>query len=1287
MSETTIDSLIIEIEGRSNGAAGQIDQLTGSLEKLKSSAALTRVTNNLNKLSMALSGLSKNSAGLGNIRALADSLKSLEGLGKVTNLTSALNQLKKIPEITKGLDTSTITQFAARMKELGNALAPLSTQIDRLSTGFGRLPNRIKSCVAATNQMSNSITATTGGMSGMFNMFGRASLYGLSLQRVGHAVAGWINEMNGYIENVNLFTVSMGKYAEEAQNYAEMVQDTMGIDASEWVRNQAIFENMASGFGMAEDKAYQLSKGLTELAYDISSFYNQPMEEVFQRLQSGIAGEIEPVRRWGIALDQASMKQWMLENGISANINSLNQADKAMIRYNMTVEAMASNGAIGDFARTLITPANALRVLQQQVTQLSRALGSLFIPMLIAVLPYIQAFVKVVTGAVRALAALFGFKMPEIDYSGIDATAGGIGGVADAAGDASKNLGNAAKKAKELKNATLGFDELNVISPPTDNAGAGGGGGGAGGAGGGGGLGLEPLDVWDKSIFDAISSKVDALVPKMQILLGVIAGIGAALLAWKIGKGIYEAIQLVQALKLAMRGFPNLAAAMMITDKQLSRFQKAYANCLMLQTAMNGLKTVGVAVGGAISTGFKMFANVLASGLITLKLFGTNMIGIVSKVAPVIAIITALAAIIVYLWKTNDNFRTEIIKIWDEIKEAFAPVGEALKTSLTEISNAFKPVIAQLTTAFSDAFLAVIKAFSTVLISLTPAITSIITALGQLLTSLAPVIAQLVNALAPIIVTIAQAISKVIIALAPLITTLINVLTPIITTIVSIISSVVSVISKVIAAISPLVEMLVKNLAGAIQGVGDTINNVVTAATPVIKALGDLFVKIFGTVITGAIDGFKASFKVITGFVKGLVTGDWSDMIEGLGELWDTVWSTMKNIAKNLWDALPGWVKEGMKEAYNKITGKWDEIKTWFNKNVKPKFTLRYWKEKFSNIGEALKDVFKSAVNGVINIVNKMIRGINDAVDFNIGKIKIAGKTVFEGTHVTLFKIPEIPAYKSGGVIEDGLFTMNRSEIAGKFNNGKSVVANNMQIIKGISDGVTNGINQAIGNDFRYYMQIVSTLMSQIKSTVTKSVTDTAKNLADMGRDIKGILDSALGTIGGQIDGLKSTLDSGFSSVSSAISSLESALGDLKLAEGNESQDSFWGDSTLGEMIDSGELNLGTFVEIAGNPVRRPISRFADGGFIEDGLFTMNRGEIAGKFNNGKSVVANNEQIIEGISQGVYEAMMRASSGESDDKPLNVNVYLDGKQIAKSVEKRNNEKGRSLLGNGLGYNY
>ena len=106
-----------------------------------------------------------------------------------------------------------------------------------------------------------------------------------------------------------------GTYPHKGAMHMEAAR-RLGVDISEFIRNQAIFKNMADGFGVAEEQAYKLSKGLTELAYDMSSFYNVNMEEVFQRLQSGVAGEIEPVRRWGIALDQASMKQWMLQKGI-----------------------------------------------------------------------------------------------------------------------------------------------------------------------------------------------------------------------------------------------------------------------------------------------------------------------------------------------------------------------------------------------------------------------------------------------------------------------------------------------------------------------------------------------------------------------------------------------------------------------------------------------------------------------------------------------------------------------------------------------------------------------------------------------------------------------------------------------------------------------------------------------------------------------------------------------------------------------------------------------------------
>lgn len=392
--------------------------------------------------------------------------------------------------------------------------------IIEISADSSAAGSNIDTVTAALNRLNSTNNKTKKTASSLSKL--ASSIKGLAITRVlGNAVSN----INAYVENVNLFTVAMGKYSEEAMAYAERVQDAMGIDASEFMRNQAIFKNMADGFGLAEDQAYKLSRGLTELAYDVSSLYNVDMETTFQRLQSGLAGEIEPVRRWGIALDQASMKQWMLKKGIDANISSLTQADKAMIRYNMMVETMANRGAIGDLARTLETPANAIRILNQQITQLSRAIGTLLIPILVKVIPYIQAFVKVVTNAAQALANLLGIDITfDVDYSGLTS---GAGAAADAMDDASAS-------AKKLKDYVMGFDELNIISPDT--------GSGAGQAAGGASLGLEAMSVWDESILKMVEERVDDLTKRMKILAAAVGIVGAGFAAWKIGSGIAAAI-------------------------------------------------------------------------------------------------------------------------------------------------------------------------------------------------------------------------------------------------------------------------------------------------------------------------------------------------------------------------------------------------------------------------------------------------------------------------------------------------------------------------------------------------------------------------------------------------------------------------------------------------------------------------------------------------------------------------------------------------------------------------
>ena len=245
----------------------------------------------------------------------------------------------------------------------------------------------------------------------------------------------------------------------------------MGIDPAQWLRNQGIFNTLLTGFGDTAERAQLMSQNLTQLGYDLSSYANIPIEDAMQKLQSGISGELEPLRRLGYDLSQAKLQQTALNLGIKESVANMTQAEKAELRYYAIMTQVTT--AQGDMARTLEAPANQLRILQAQLTQAARAIGNIFIPALNAILPYAIAVVQVIREIANALANLAGFKLTEVDYSGVNSAAVGAGSLAD-------NLDDAAGAAKKLKQYTAGFDELNVFAPNT-GSGSGAGAGGAGG--------------------------------------------------------------------------------------------------------------------------------------------------------------------------------------------------------------------------------------------------------------------------------------------------------------------------------------------------------------------------------------------------------------------------------------------------------------------------------------------------------------------------------------------------------------------------------------------------------------------------------------------------------------------------------------------------------------------------------------------------------------------------------------------------------------------------------------
>ena len=612
MPNTTIEQLELQVQSSSTSAEKGIDALSASLSKLKGAikggVGLNAVATQLNNINAALNGMSGDSpqklskladslqklsnignlkisssisnqirnigsavssldgVSFSNIRDLASALAPLSNLGK-NNLTSFVTQLKKIPEVVKALDATTISQFTAKIQQLVSALSPLATQLNTISNAFSRLPAQIRQTTTATNALN---TANNTASKGYMNLWAKARMAYNVIRGASHLIASCITESNSYIENINLFTASMGKFAEEARSYAETVGEVMGIDPGQFMRYQGVFMTITKGFGVVEDKAYLMSKNLTQLGYDLSSFFNISFEDSMQKLQSGISGELEPLRRLGFDLSVARLQQEAWNLGIEKSVNAMTQAEKSQLRYYAIMTQVTV--AQGDMARTLNAPANQLRILSAQVTQCARAFGNIFIPVLNTVLPYLIAFAKVLRMVINLIGKFVGFELPEVDYSGISSGS-------DAMGDLTDNTNDATNAAKKLKNAMTGIDELNIISPDDGSSGSGSGLGlGAGD------LGIE-LPEYD-FLGDAITTKVDELVNKFKEWAGLtddidtwaeffhtklgrililIGEIAAGFALWKLSKSFIDGMNWLMSLNKGLSNTVAITTGLVLT--------------------------------------------------------------------------------------------------------------------------------------------------------------------------------------------------------------------------------------------------------------------------------------------------------------------------------------------------------------------------------------------------------------------------------------------------------------------------------------------------------------------------------------------------------------------------------------------------------------------------------------------------------------------------------------------------------------------------------------------------
>lgn len=1272
---TTIDSLDIQITSSAGGATQNIEALATALGKLKSTGSLTKVTNNLTKLSGALTALQGSSSGLQSLNSLATALSSLSSLQKPSGLNSALNTLKKLPEITAALDEGTIDAFTARIQKLSDALGPLATKINQVAAGFKKLPSQVSKTVTATNRMAEATEKAADAAdelnSNQINM--AASI--ANIQTVIESLQWFTDQITAAIaaaiewDGIQYrFGRAFGEDADEVYAHVQRISDVMKINMQEFMQYSSLYGSLLSGFGMEQEKVTAISVGLTELSYDIWAAYNdryKTLEDASEAVRSAITGEIEPIRNAGIALTEASMQEYLDSLGMAhIRMANLSEAQKAEVRYATMVNAAMQQGIVGTYAKEMHTAEGAVRTLSQQLKGLVQGIGSLFIPILSAVIPWVSAFVGVLYDAVAAVAAFFGISFFKIDWGG---QSKGLGTVADSATEAANALTGAGGAAKKLKDYTMGFDELNIISPDT----GGGGGGGGGAAIGEDGLGLDLETLWDESVFAAASKQIDEIRGKIDtffnkwkteiaIVAGGLAALGIGALLGQIG----EAMHLGDKFLGMTKTLQKLGGSAIVIGLEFALVKSSFSK-FMSEDGSLWDYVAGLLIGGAASwvlysmwgpAGLVIGFGVTAAAAISAVIDNGGINSVESAATAFTGLASAIGAVSI---------------AWNKLVPKFKGTNLAAFLALLKEGNGIVPTLAAAFPKLSAALSTVAGWFST-------AAGAVGTFIGGLSAAALAVIAAVIAAVASAVYFLAKNWKEVSAAVKEFFKTNIE---PKLEKIKEHWED----IKKAVEPLGPIFSKLKKKLDPIIKAVGDffkdiDIEGILSGIGKAVEWLGGIVASILGGAVAGVFSAlvsavenvvqvFSGLIQTISGVVQFIVAiftgGDIKaaamtivdgvvDVFAGLGGL---VFGTLEAFVQGVIDWFVALYDELV--GHSVVPDMIEEIVQWFK-----------------DLPDLVLDSLKKFFNDVVDKFEELWADLTSWWD---DKEELEEYT------------PEI------GSIQTKLSAA--WDIAKNWwTNTKAKLAEYTPNIGSIKDKLTAAWNTAKGW-WDKTKGVLATYTPNIGS-IRDKLSSAWSSAKEWWNKAKGVLTTYTPNIGSIRDKLSSawtTARNWWNKSKSALATYTPSIGSIKskLESAWKTAKTWWNNNVR---LSIPSLNFKvTFTKKGLNSVQRavvkalgldgwPSLRFAaNGGIFNAGslIWAGEAGpEVVANASGGKTGVMNIDQMQAAVYEGVYAAVAAAMSRNSGggNAPQVLNVYLDGKQITAVVEKNQKERGVQFMG-------
>lgn len=343
--------------------------------------------------------------------------------------------------------------FTAAIKRMQSSISSLEKRMISFTSSFTKAGTAADSTGRKVQQSSKKVSTAANNVKTLNKQLSLTDtlLRSLTAISLGKMLSDAITNSVEFIEAMNLFRVAVDDADSAATRFINTMSEKFGLDPAELTRTYGEFYALSTAMGLADEQAKILSENFVKMGNDLASLWNTSVSRAWQALQSAMLSQSKPIRVYGVDVTEASLKQTALTLGIEESIDSMSRQNKLILTY-ITIMNQAKL-SMGDFAKTIESPANQLRILQQQLKQLSRTFGDFFLGTISKALPILNGIVMALNAILRTFATLMGIKVGDF-AAATDQAGTSVGDIADNASDA----------AKEMKKLVAPFDELNILS-------------------------------------------------------------------------------------------------------------------------------------------------------------------------------------------------------------------------------------------------------------------------------------------------------------------------------------------------------------------------------------------------------------------------------------------------------------------------------------------------------------------------------------------------------------------------------------------------------------------------------------------------------------------------------------------------------------------------------------------------------------------------------------------------------------------------------------------------------